>query len=172
MESASPLQPDLITTLGYLCLGSRLKRLGERMQAGVAQHLAARGDAVQPAQLPLLRALHLDGPMTINALSDRVGISQPGVSRAIATLEELGLVASLADAHDRRQRRIGIAPPGRALMDDLTRTLFPVVEAAVEQLCSRDGLDFLAEIGRIESGLATEPLDGRIGRRMRESGHG
>lgn len=156
--------PDLITAMGYLCLGSRLKRLGERMQAGVAQHLAGRGEAVQPAQLPLLWALHLDGATTINALSERVGISQPGVSRAIATLEGLGMVTSASDGRDKRQRRIAITAAGGALMADLSRTLFPAVEQAVAQLCARDGLDFLGEIGRIESDLAAEPLEARIGR--------
>jgi len=161
---------DLITALGYLCLGSRLKRLGERMQAGVAQHLAARGEAVQPAQLPLLWALHVDGPMTINALSERVGISQPGVSRAIAVLEELGMVGSLPEGRDKRQRRIAVSAAGEALMDDFARTLFPAVDHAVAQLCVGEGFDFLDEIARIESGLAAEPLDARIGRTMREAG--
>ena len=43
MENTSESPRDLIATLGYLCLGSRLKRLGERMQAGVRSHTPAGG---------------------------------------------------------------------------------------------------------------------------------
>lgn len=165
-------ESDLIGALGYLCLGSRLKRLGERMQAGVGQMLAQRGEAVQPAQLPILMALQLDGAMTVSALGERVGISQPGVSRAIAALESLGMVASLPGGRDRRLRRIAMTPRATALMTSLAQTLFPAVDDAVAQLCARDGLDFLAELDRIEDGLAREPLDARIRRAASRQQHG
>lgn len=165
-------QSDIVTALGYLCFGSRLKRLGERMQAGVAQHLAARGDAVQPAQLPLLMALHLDGAMTVSALGERVGISQPGVSRALAVLEAERLVAVKTDGRDKRQRQVEITLPGKALMEDLSASLFPAVDRAVAALCTERGVDLLGEIGRIEDALATETLDRRIGRRLAEGAGG
>ncbi|ODT91706.1 MAG: hypothetical protein ABS86_02210 [Sphingobium sp. SCN 64-10] len=162
MENTSESPRDLIATLGYLCLGSRLKRLGERMQAGVAQHLAARGLDVQPAQLPLLWALIESGPMTIGALGERLGISQPGVSRAVAALEAQGLVRPADPARDRRQRQIGISPEGEALMALLSRTLFPAVEQAVEALCRAAGPDLLGQIDRIEDGLGARSLESRI----------
>ncbi len=172
MEIDSDLAPDLITALGYLCLGSRLKRLGERLQGGVAAHLAAQGHLVQPAQLPLLMALHVDGPMTIGALGERVGISQPGVSRAIAALEPLGMVAVAADGRDRRERRISLTPAGSEQMQAFERTLFPAVDRAVGHLCAAVADDLLGELGRIEALLAREPLDVRILRQMGEGDHG
>ncbi|MBT2185363.1 MarR family winged helix-turn-helix transcriptional regulator [Sphingobium nicotianae] len=154
---------DLIATLGYLCLGSRLKRLGERMQTSVAQHLGARGHEVQPAQLPLLWALQEHGgAMTIGALGERLGISQPGVSRAIASLEGQGLVRPTRAGKDRRQRQIAISPAGEALMADLSARFFPAVQRAVEQLCLAAGPDLLARIDRIEDDLADAPLEARI----------
>ncbi len=166
MDMPSPPQPDLITTLGYLCLGSRLKRLGERMQAGVTAVLAADGHDVQPAQLPLLMALHLEGAMTINALSERVGISQPGTSRAIATLARLGMVEAGQGGRDRRERPIALTAKARAQMSRFERTLFPATDRAVAQLCEEAGADLLAELARVEDGLAAAPLDGRIRRHL------
>lgn len=162
----------LIASLGHLCLGSRLKRLGERMQAGVVQHLAARGLAVQPAQLPLLWALREGGPMSVGALGERLGISQPGVSRIVAALEGEGLVTAASPGRDRRRRRIAISPAGEALMADLSATLFPAVRAAVEALCEAAGPDLLGQIDRIEDGLARVPLDARIAARLSEAAHG
>jgi DNA-binding MarR family transcriptional regulator len=172
MENASESPRDLIATLGYLCLGSRLKRLGERMQAGVAQHLAARGLDVQPAQLPLLWALIERGPMTIGALGERLGISQPGVSRAVAALEAQGHVRPADPARDRRQRQLAISPQGEALMAHLSATLFPAIEQAVAALCDAAGPDLLGQIDLIEDGLGVRSLDVRIADRLGAPTHG
>ncbi|MBO9671733.1 MAG: GNAT family N-acetyltransferase [Sphingobium sp.] len=170
MEIDSPARTDIITALGHLCLGSRLKRLGERLQAGVSTVLGERGYDVQPAQLPLLWALREGGPMTIGQIGERVGVSQPGVSRAIAALEAQGLVCFALERRDKRQRHIAMADKGNALMDELDRTLFPAVEAAVERLCTAAGGDMLGQIGRIEQGLEQDPLDRRIARATPQPG--
>lgn len=166
MEIDSLSRPDIITALGHLCLGSRLKRLGERLQGGVSAVLTERGHDVQPAQLPLLWALREgelgSGALTIGQIGERVGISQPGVSRAISALEAQGLVRAVAGRGDKRQRRIALSQKGKDLMGELGRTLFPAVERAVELLCSGAGEDILGEIARIESGLEKASLDQRI----------
>lgn len=162
MDIAIESSPDLITRLGYLCLGSRLKRLGERMQSGVAQLLLARGHVVQPAQLPLLWALQEAGPLTIGALSERVGISQPGVSRAIAALEAEGLVGRASAGRDKRQRCYALTQSAQAMMAELTASFFPAVDAAVARLCAANETDMLKHLSAIEDGLAAEPLEARI----------
>lgn len=162
MEIDSLARPDIITALGHLCLGSRLKRLGERLQAGVSAVLAQRGEAVQPAQLPLLWALREGGAMTIGQIGERVGVSQPGVSRAIAALEAQGLVRFTAGGRDKRQRHIAMSARGDALMDDLGRALFPAVDRAVERLCLEAGGDLLGKLARIEQALEQDSLERRI----------
>ena len=60
---------DFLRDLGPAFMGSRLKRLGERMQAGAARTTAAAGLPVQPAHMPILAAL--DGQaLTIGLLVD------------------------------------------------------------------------------------------------------
>lgn len=174
MEIDSILDQDIITALGPLCLGSRLKRLGERMQGGVAQILAERGHGVQPAQLPILMALVERGPATIGALGERVGISQPGVSRALVALEAAGLVSASSAGRDKRQRLIAPTGKGQALMEGLRATLFPAVREAVEALCAEASTDFIGELARIEAGMARAPLDERIriASRQGEDAHG
>jgi len=159
---------DLIADLGYLCLGSRLKRLGERMQSGVAQHLAVRGLDVQPAQLPLLWALGVDGPLTVGALGERLGISQPGVSRALVALQRQGLVTRAEGGQDKRRRVIAISAAGAKLMAELSASFFPAVRGAVADVCAATGVDLLAAISRIEADLDRQPLEDRIARTRKE----
>ncbi len=47
--------------------------------------------------------------MTIGQLGERVGISQPGVSRTIGILEAQGLVRIADEGRDRRQRHAELA---------------------------------------------------------------
>ncbi len=172
MEIDSTTEPDLVAALGYLCLGSRLKRLGERLQSGVAQLLAEQGHAVQPAQLTLLMALYREGDMTIGQLGERIGISQPGVSRAIAALEVLGLVAVRQGGHDKRQRRIAMTAPAKAQMAEFERSFFPAVDRAVAQLCRAGETDLLGDLAGIEAGLASMPQEMSIRKAMANDGHG
>lgn len=158
----NPPIPDLVTRLGPLMLGSRLKRLGEQMQAGVAAHLAQRGLTVQPAHLPLLLALAEQGPMTVGALGAYIGISQPGITRALSRLEDLALVAPAENPGDRRQRPMRLTAAGQEQIDALRADLFPAVTSAVRSLCDEAPGDLLHAIATVEQAMQARPLSARI----------
>ena len=71
---------DVVAELGETFLGSRLKRLAERMQGGASRFVGSLGMEVQPTHMGLLAALDRS-PMTVGQLVDAVGTSQPGVTR-------------------------------------------------------------------------------------------
>lgn len=150
---------DILNELGPVFLGSRLKRLAERMQAGAARILTDAGLPLQPAQAPLLAALDR-GPMTVGELVEAVGSSQPAVTRAAGQLVALGLVRSDRGA-DRRQRRLALTAAGEAAMARIRLLVWPRVGPAVTTML--DGLSgpLLAQIAGIEAALAERPLDAR-----------
>jgi GNAT superfamily N-acetyltransferase/DNA-binding MarR family transcriptional regulator len=148
---------DILQDYGAVFLGSRLKRLGERMQAGAARVITDAGLPVQPAHMPLLAALDRQ-PMTIGQLAQAVGVSQPGVTRAVGHLVELGLVHSQT-GDDQRLRTISLAHAGEAAMARARLNVFPQVEAAVESLL-QDRLDaFMARLAELETALDATPVD-------------
>ena len=153
---------DVITSLGYLCLGSRFKRLGERLQSGVAEMLDSMGHSVQPAHLPILMALASHGACSTGLLSHHVGISQPGITRAVTRLRELDLVSLKSDSSDRRQTVISLSARGTALLDELRATLFPAVERAVAQICETMEPGIIAHLERIETALDRDPFGARV----------
>src|SRR5690349_16787536 len=95
---------DLLSELGHLFLGSRLKRLAERLQADAAKVHRSMGVDAQPAELALLAAIDRFGPMSISAAVESLGVSQPAVTRTAATLVERGVITTETDDVDQRQK--------------------------------------------------------------------
>lgn len=149
--------PDILADLGVLALGSRLKRLAERLQSDASQVWLDKGYAFQPGNFPLLAALDRYGPMTVSEAVSVLGVSQPAVTRSLATLVEQGYAVAVADLHDRRQKRIALTPMAIESMPAIKRTVWSFVEVAAADLCG-DAKAFLDQISRIEAALAAQPL--------------
>ena len=151
--------PDLLQALGPTFLGSRLKRLGERMQAGAARVASDAGLPVQPAHMPLLAAL--DGQaLTVSQLVQAVGVSQPGITRGIGQLVDLGLAESQqSQGGDARQRTISLTTQGNAVLARAKLYVWPQVGEAVNALFGGEPEAFMAQIAAIEAALAENPID-------------
>src|ERR1700735_5237056 len=77
----------------------------------------AAGIPLDRALFPLLVSVERFGPIGVVDLADRVGRDYTTVSRQVAKLESLGLVARRANAEDRRIRETVIAPKGKLMTD-------------------------------------------------------
>ena len=148
---------DIIADGAETFLGSRLKRLAERMQGGASRFVGSLGLEVQPTHMGLLAALDRQ-PMTVGQLVDAVGTSQPGVTRGLGQLIEMGLVES-ARGDDQRSKMMRLSPQGEAVMMRIKLQVWPRLEQAVKSIT--DGLSggFLDQIAAIETALAAMPLD-------------
>jgi DNA-binding MarR family transcriptional regulator/N-acetylglutamate synthase-like GNAT family acetyltransferase len=151
---------DVLSDLGPIFLGSRLKRLAERLQAGAARVVTDAGLPMQPAHMPLLAALDR-GPLTVGQLAEAVGTSQPGVTRTTGQLIEMGLIQSSSGA-DQRQHTLSLTGAGEAAMARTKMLLWPRIEIAVREIC--DGLSgpLLDQIAAIETALAFKPFHERV----------
>ena len=154
------MMADILKELGPLFLGSRLKRLAERMQVGAARAAIDVGLPVLPAHAPLLAALDR-GALTVGQVVEAVGTSQPGITRTAGQLIDMGLVQSTSGA-DQRQRTLSLTPAGEAVMARSKLLLWPRIDKAVREIC--DGLSgpLLDQIAAIETALAAKPLNVRV----------
>ena len=150
---------DVIAEGAETFLGSRLKRLAERMQNGASRFVGSLGMEVQPTHMGLLAALDR-APMTVGQLVDAVGASQPGVTRGLGQLIEMGLVES-ARGTDQRSKTMRLTAAGEAAMVRIKLQVWPRLEQAVKAIT--DGLSggFLDQIAAIEAALAEKPLEAR-----------
>lgn len=149
---------DVVRALGYLCLGTRFRRIGERLQADTQKIIDAYDGPVQPALHPLLAALDRLGPLGIGEIAEALGITQPGATRSVSELAKMGLVAAQAPPDDQRRRVITLTEAGRAAVGQAKTATWPRIGAAVADLCRDlpDGL--LAQLAAIEDRLAERPL--------------
>lgn len=153
---------DVVKELGFLTLGTRLKRIGESIQAQAQEVLAIHGFDVPAAHFPLLAALDRLGPLGVSELSQAVGVSQPVVSRSLSGLEASGLVQSRAVPTDRRLRSVVLSRKGRELVRGAKQAAWPLIEAAVEQACTPLRGALLEQLAALEHALETVPLAQRV----------
>jgi len=158
---------DVVRALGYLMLGTRMKRIGERLQASTQKVIDGFAVPVQAGQWPFLAALDTLGAVTVGELAEAIGITQPGATRTVAQLVRQGLVNVEQAADDQRRRIVSLSKEGRRLVAAAKLDIWPSVSDAVADLC--DPLDgpLLQQLAALEDGLAAIPLTRRTGRKKR-----
>ncbi|MBY5457541.1 MarR family transcriptional regulator [Rhizobium leguminosarum] len=149
---------DVVRTLGFLCMGSRLRRIGERLQADTQQVIDEAGLGIQAGQYPFLAAVDRAGPLTIGELAQAVGITQPGATRTTGQLLELGYVDMRPAPDDQRRRLVSLTAKGQDLVDHSKKVIWPRIAAAVADLCGDLDGPILEQLAAIEDGLAAAPL--------------
>ncbi|MEL6388056.1 MAG: bifunctional helix-turn-helix transcriptional regulator/GNAT family N-acetyltransferase [Pseudomonadota bacterium] len=159
---------DVLADIGHLGLGSRVKRLAERLLSDAAVIHAESGEPLQPGQFPVIAALDRYGPLTVNAAVAAVGISQPAMTRAISDLVASGLVVVTPSRDDKRQKLISLSEAGQALVARMKRAMWPRVDAAARDLFTGLSGDFLAQLSQVEARLSEQSLLARVRADARE----
>ena len=149
---------DVVKTLGLLTLGSRFKRIGERLQADTQEIMEQFGVPLMASQFPYLAALDRLGPVGIGELSQALGVAQPGVTRSVGQLEAMGWVEAASPSGDQRRKIVMLSDEGRKLVANAKAKVWPAIEAAVADLCGKDGAKLLLLLDAIEEGLAARRL--------------
>ena len=155
---------DILAERDFLFLGSRMKRLAERLQSDalkITRQVAL--DDLQPSYMPVLASLDRHGSMTVTGLVDLVGFSQPAIARALSGMEKIGLIALDRDAQDKRQKIVTLTEKGQETVRTLNTDVWPRIEAAARHLCTGLAGDFMDQIQQMEQSLADLPLYNRPG---------
>ena len=159
---------DVVREMGYLTLGSRLRRIGERFQSEVQRVLDDLGLPVQASQFPALAAIDRLGPLTVGDLAEAIGITQPGATRIMTQLSEIGLVDVRQSSEDQRRRFLSLTDKGRQLVETSKRNLWPRIDAAVAEICGDLTGPLLEQLTAIEQDLEATPLHRRIARQLHD----
>jgi DNA-binding MarR family transcriptional regulator/N-acetylglutamate synthase-like GNAT family acetyltransferase len=154
------MEVDLLAGFGVGFLGSRLKRLAERMQADAAEVARFLDLPVQPAQMSLLMTIRLHGPITVGELAERLQLAQPTITRALGALGEF--VEARRAPGDARSKSLVLTPAGEALLVRVQTELLPRIEPAAAELVEGLSGDFMQGLAKVEARLAETSLLARI----------
>ncbi len=155
---------DIVRRKGLLALGSRLKRISERLQSEVQDLLDLHDVPIQAFQYPLLTTLAENGALEIGQIAKTLGVAQPGVTRNVSQLSKQGLVSVSRDDRDKRVRRVDLTDAGRDVIQQGRDVIWPAIELYLGEILSETDGSLLDHLGRLEDGLAAETMVARAAR--------
>lgn len=118
------------------------------------------GIPLDRALFPLLVGIERFGPIGVVDMADRVGRDYTTVSRQVAKLESLGLVARQDSARDRRVREAVITPKGKAMTDLLDAARERLGRAIFETWDAHDIDELVRLMRKFADALKDSPEDG------------
>jgi len=128
---------NLYQSLGYLVLGSRLRRLSESFLAEINRAYQMLGIDFDASWFPVFYLLSKNDALSIKELSEQTEVSHPAASQLIANLKNKSLVTSVTCADDGRRQLVTLTDKGR----DLLNEILPVWDAVLSAMNELVALD-------------------------------
>lgn len=164
---------NLYQRLGYLVLGSRLRRLSETFIAELVQAYRDQGIAFEAAWFPVFYLLSAKKELSIKALADETEVSHPAASQLVATLRKKGLVHVRTSKADGRKQLVALTPDGEALLEQV-RPVWTAVLVAMEELTSLEpgAWHLLDTLSALEKAFEKRALSEMINEKLQQLQHG
>jgi DNA-binding MarR family transcriptional regulator len=153
---------DLMRDLGPLALGSRLKRLSDRMMKDVSRVYSANGVDFEPRWFPVYYLLIRSGnSVSVGELSRQTGFTHPAIVQILKDMSRKGIVNSCEGVEDRRQRFVSLSDRGKRMAPALER-IWDDIRTAAADIAQASGVDLLAVISRMERALEERGVHERV----------
>jgi DNA-binding MarR family transcriptional regulator len=124
-----------VQTISTTDLAHRLRPVLVRLSRRMRQEAGAE---LSPTLGAALGTIDRHGPLTPSELALRERIQRPTATRALARLEDAGLVARAADPADGRSCLVSVTEPGRALLDSVRDRKDAYLAQRLDRLSSED----------------------------------
>lgn len=99
---------DIISDLGALALGSRMKRLSERFLKIASDIYDSSGIDFEAKWFPMFYLLSKEGEKSIMEIAESLNISHPAVIQIAKELEQNGWIKSVKNKEDARKRNLKV----------------------------------------------------------------
>lgn len=152
---------DVLRELGALALGSRLKRLSDRLMQDGIRIYRETGVAFEPRWFPVFYYLSRVGPSAVMDIAKGLGITHPSVNQVAKEMIAANLVAPYKDTKDKRKRVLALTRYGKAQLPEL-ELIWRDIAAALAELLEETQVDFLGYMETIERGLDNRDFRSRF----------
>jgi DNA-binding MarR family transcriptional regulator len=158
---------NLYQSLGYLILGSRLRRLSESFLAEINRTYQNEGIDFDASWFPVFYLLSKNNSLSIKELSEQMEVSHPAASQLITNLKNKNLVASATCADDGRRQLVQLSAKGRELLAQIL-PVWDAIQLAMDEMVANEPacLQLLPAISALENVFKTDSLSGRIGNKL------
>lgn len=112
-------------SLGYLVLGSRLKRLSELFLSEINKSYRAQGIVFETTWFPVFFLLSENNSLSIQELCEQIEVTHPAASQLVTNLKNKGLVMTTTSPEDARKQLVKLTPEGKKLL----KSILPVWDA-------------------------------------------
>ncbi|WP_295802090.1 helix-turn-helix domain-containing protein [Mucilaginibacter sp.] len=154
---------NLYQSLGYLVLGSRLRRLSEGFLAEINRAYKNEGIDFDASWFPVFYLLSKNESLSIKELSEQTEVSHPAASQLITNLKNRKLVTSVTSADDGRRQMVQLTDSGRTLLAQIL-PVWDAILLTMEDVINNDPacMHLLPSIGALENAFKNVNLADRI----------
>ncbi len=163
---------DFYCQAGKVALGSRLRRLSEKLTEDAAKIYALYEVALDPKWFPVFYVLSHQEEASITEISQIIGHSHPSVSQIVKEMKKQGLVITDKSDEDARVSVVKLSGLGKQLVPKIEKQYLDVTQA-VEDLSAETQHDLWKAIEEVEFLLADKSFFDRVqeNRKVRERQH-
>lgn len=160
---------DFYQHVGKLALGSRLRRLSDRLTADAADIYALYEVPLDPKWFPVFYVLAQQEEASITEIATTIGHTHPSVSQIVKEMKRQGIVVTDKRLKDARVSVVRLSEQGRRLVPQLEKQCGDV-EQAVEELLQEISDDLWRAIASVEFQLEEKSFLSRVqgARKQRE----
>ncbi len=127
---------DYLEELGGLALGSRLRRLSERISQEVASIYAQQNIRFDPRWFPVFHLIASRKEASIVEIARAIGVTHPAVNQIAQEMLAADLIVAETDSSDKRKRILSLSRKGNKLHAELLdswRVIRMSVSEVIEQ---------------------------------------
>jgi len=150
-------------SLGYLVLGSRLKRLSELFLSEINKSYRAEGIVFETTWFPVFYLLSENKSLSIQELCENIEVSHPAASQLVTNLKNKGLVMTTTSPDDARKQLVKLTPAGKQLLKRIL-PVWDAIQQTMEEVAGggKESQDLLDNLTRLETAFKSTDIVKKI----------
>ena len=158
---------DFYRTLGYVALGSYMRRLGEVSLQASAQVYQMYGMEMEVKWFPVFLSVANNEAETVSKIAEYIGQSHVGVSLMVKEMAKAGLFETQKGATDKRETVVLLTEKGRE-MNQRMNELLADLQDTMNEVRSECETDVLRALMEYEQVILKKSLPERIKSRLKQ----
>ena len=152
---------DFYRQTGKMAIGSRLRRLSDRLTEDAANLYTLYEVGLDPKWFPVFYVLSYQEEASITEIAQIIGHSHPSVSQIVKEMKRKGVVITDKSRQDARVNVVRLSDEGKTFLPKLDKQYLDVTQA-IEDLLSETQSDLWKAIAEVEFLLAEKSFFDRV----------